>query len=66
MMDSPRFLLSLGFILLLLGSIIPFLIVIHVLSSTFMVNFLAWIATTSGMFLGYIGLAMSVKKNRKA
>jgi len=63
-MISPRFLLSLGLILLLSGSIVPYLIVIHVLSSTFILNFLAWIATASGMFLGTVGLAMWAKMNK--
>ena len=64
-MNSPRFLLSLGLILLLLGSIIPYLIVIQIFSSTFTLNFLAWTATTSGMFLGYIGFVMWVKMNKE-
>jgi len=64
-MNFPRFLLSLGMILLLLGSIIPYLIVIHILPSTFTLNFFAWIATTSGMFVGYIGVATWVKMNKE-
>ena len=38
-MNSPHFLLSLGMILMLLGIILPFLIVIQVLDSTFFMNF---------------------------
>jgi len=64
-MIFPRFLLSLGMILLLLGSIVPYLIVIHILPSTFTLNFFAWIAATSGMFVGYIDVATWVKMNKE-
>ena len=64
-MNSPRFLLSLGLILLLIGSIVPYLIVIQILPSTFTLSFLAWTATTSGMFLGTIGLTMWAKLNKE-
>jgi len=58
MMNSPRFLLSLGLILMLLGVILPFLMVIHVLESTFFLNFFSWGASVAGLAFGTIGFAM--------
>ena len=57
-MNSPRFLLSLGVTLMLLGVILPFLMVIHVLESTFFLNFLSWGASVTGLALGTIGFAL--------
>ncbi len=57
-MNSPRFLLALGLILLLMGWIIPVLIVIYAIPSTLFLNFLGWALSVSGLFLGFIGAAM--------
>jgi len=57
MMDNLRLLLTLGLILMLLGVILPFLMVIHLIESTFFLNFFAWGASVSGVFLGFIGVA---------
>jgi hypothetical protein len=57
-MNSPRFLLSFGIILMLLGIILPFLMVIHVLESTFFLNFFSWGASVVGLSFGTIGFAM--------
>jgi hypothetical protein len=58
MMNSPRTLLSLGITLMLFGVILPFLMVIHILESTFFLNFLAWGASVAGLAFGTIGFAM--------
>jgi hypothetical protein len=58
MMNSPRFLLSLGLTLLLMGWLIPILIILYVIPSTLFLNFLAWGLSISGLFLGFIGTAM--------
>jgi hypothetical protein len=57
MMNSPRLLLSLGVILMLLGVVLPFLMVIHVLESSFFLNFLSWGASVAGLASGTIGFA---------
>ena len=58
LMNSPRLLLGLGIILMLLGIILPFLMVIHVLPSTFFLNFFSWGASVAGLSFGTIGFAM--------
>lgn len=57
-MISPRFLLILGVILMLLGILLPFLMIIRVLQSTFFLNFFSWGASVAGLALGTIGFAM--------
>jgi hypothetical protein len=57
-MRSPRFLLTLGLFLMLLGIFLPFMMVIHVIESTFFLNFLSWGASVSGLVLGMIGIAL--------
>ena len=65
MMNSPRLLLGLGLILMILGIVIPFLIVIRVLESTFFLNFFSWGASVAGLFLGIIGVATWVRKKKE-
>lgn len=62
---SPRILLSLGVILMALGIILPFLMVIRLLESTFFLNFFSWGASVTGLSLGTIGFAMHgrIRKN---
>ena len=64
LMNSPRFLLSLGVGLMLLGIILPFLMVIHVLESTFFLNFFSWGASVAGLAFGTIGFA-TYSRSRK-
>ena len=59
LMSSPRLLLVLGVLLMLLGIVLPFLMVIRVLESTFFLNFLAWGASVGGLAFGTIGFALS-------
>ena len=61
LMNSPRFLLGLGIVLMLLGIILPFLMVIHVLPSTFFLNFFSWGASVAGLSFSPIGFAMYSK-----
>ncbi|HSG44377.1 MAG TPA: hypothetical protein VLA72_14605 [Anaerolineales bacterium] len=63
-MNSPRFLLTLGLILLLAGWITPLLIIMRVIPSTFFLNFLSWGMSVAGLFLGFVSGAMWVKMNR--
>jgi hypothetical protein len=65
MMRSPRFLLSLGIILMLLGIVLPFLMVIKVLESNFFLNFFSYGASVAGLALGTIGFAMWSRTRRK-
>lgn len=63
-MTSPRFLLSLGVILMILGIVLPFLMVIRLLESTFFLNFFSWGASVAGLSFGTIGFALSNRTKR--
>ncbi|HRN66779.1 MAG TPA: hypothetical protein PK205_01530 [Promineifilum sp.] len=58
-------LIVLGFFMVLAGVILPFLIVMHVLPSTILLNFLAYGVSITGVFLGVIGVAMYVGEERR-
>ena len=58
MMNSPRFLLTLGIVLMVVGIVLPFLMVIQLLESTFFLNFFSWGASVAGLAFGTIGFAM--------
>lgn len=61
----PRSLLCIALALLMLGWVIPFLMVLKVLPSTFFMNFLSWGASVSGFYLGILAVAGLVRKQRK-
>jgi hypothetical protein len=63
-MRSPGFLLLIGVGLMLLGIILPFLMVIQILESTFSLNFFAWGASVAGLAFGTIGFAMYSRGKR--
>ncbi|NJN80609.1 MAG: hypothetical protein HC797_09155 [Anaerolineales bacterium] len=55
---NPRFLLTLGVILMFGGILLPFLMVIKLIETTFFLNFLAWGISTLGLALGTVGFAL--------
>lgn len=54
-----------GFFLVLVGAVLPVLIVLGILPSTFFLNFVAFAASVAGIFLGVIGVATYVGENRR-
>jgi hypothetical protein len=62
---TPWRLILIGFLLSLMGVILPFLMVMHILESTFFLNFLSYGCMMSGFFLGIIGAARVTGNNRK-
>jgi hypothetical protein len=54
---KPLHLFLVGMFLQITGCALPYLMVVHVLESTFFLNFFAWGASVAGMALGFIGLA---------
>ena len=62
---DPRLIFVIGFVLVLFGAVIPWLMVLHVVKSTFFLNFLAAGASVAGLVLGVIGTAYYVRlRNR--
>jgi hypothetical protein len=65
MTTNPHFLLGLGLILMFLGIILPFLMVIRVLESTFFLNFFSWGASVAGLSLGTIGFGTYARMRKE-
>jgi hypothetical protein len=61
---SPKTILIIGVFLMLAGVVFPFLMVIHVLESTFFLNFFSFGAQVAGLFLGFIGSVMFIRVKR--
>ncbi len=64
MMRRPWLFIVLGFILSLLGFILPLLMVIHLIPSTFFLNYFAAISMFVGLFLGIIGASYYIRMHR--
>lgn len=60
-----RRLIIIGFFLVLFGAVLPFLIVLGYVESTFFLNFLAFGASVAGLFLGVLGMASYVGIKRR-
>jgi len=65
MNTQPRWFIIIAGFLLVIGAVLPFLMVIGVLESTFLLNFVTYFASVIGLFLGFIGIAMYVGDARK-
>jgi len=58
-------LIILGFVLLLIGAVVPFVMVIRLLESTFVLNFLAAISSIGGLTVGLIGIVQYDRSRRQ-
>ena len=58
-------LIIIGFLLVLTGAVLPFLILLRILPSTFFLNFLAYFSSVVGIFLGIVGVAMYAGEKRR-
>ena len=65
MLKSPWKIIFLGFLLVLAGAVLPFLMVINLVMSTFFLNFFSYTASLVGLILGIIGSAMYVRQEKK-
>lgn len=54
-----------GFLLVVLGAVLAWLLVLHILPSTFLLNFLSYASSVMGLFLGLVGAALYVRLNKK-
>ena len=65
MMSSPRFLFWFGIFLMLVGVVMPFLMSIRVVESTFLLNFLSYGASVAGLSLGSIDFMMGARERKE-
>jgi len=56
-LEYYRQLIALAILLMLFGCIMPFLMALHIVESTFLLNFLSFGASVLGLFLGVAGIA---------
>ena len=61
----PWGLIMIGFLLVLSGAVLPFLMVMKLLPSTFFLNFFSYRISVVGFFLGLIGASLYVRGSRK-
>jgi hypothetical protein len=61
----PWSLILIGFLLSILGIALPFLMLIHIITSTFFLNFFSFGASMTGLTLGIIGAGMYYRGHRK-
>ncbi len=61
---QPWHTIVLGFVLVVLGFVLPLLMVLGVLKSTFLLNFIAYGASTAGLLLGMIGAALHFRRGK--
>jgi len=64
MIIKIKYILLIGLSLIVIGIILPLLMVVHVLNSTFLLNFISYIFSVIGLFIGSIA-AMTFVKNKK-
>jgi hypothetical protein len=64
MFDRPLQLIVIGFVLVMLGWIFPFLMLMHILPSTFFLNFFSYTLSLVGLILGISGSAMYMKARK--
>ena len=61
---TPGQMILIGIGLMLMGILFPFLMVMHVVKSSFALNFFSYGAQISGLFLGIIGAVTSFKQKK--
>jgi cytochrome c biogenesis protein CcdA len=62
---QPNYLFIIGFVLVLVGFILPFLMVLKVIEATFFLSFLSFITSIVGLFLGIIAVGFYIRDRRK-
>lgn len=61
---SPIGLILIGFVLVLVGFLIPFLNVLDILPTSFLLSFFGYFASIGGIILGMIGIAFFIRRDR--
>ncbi len=62
---SPRTMIVVGILMMIVGWLLPFLMILQMLESTFFLNFLSFTLSTAGLFLGMIGAALYYRQRRQ-
>jgi membrane associated rhomboid family serine protease len=60
-----RLILAIGFVLVLFGAVVPWLMVLQIVKSTFALNFLGYAASISGLVLGVVGVSFYARRHKR-
>jgi membrane associated rhomboid family serine protease len=61
---NPRAMIAIGFVLVLLGFVVPFLMVIRMIEPNLALSFISHGASVGGLFLGILGSALYIRKEK--
>jgi hypothetical protein len=61
----PKYLFVIGFLLVFLGFLLPWLMVLQVIEATFFLSFFSFVASIVGLFLGIIAVGYYYRDRRK-
>ena len=61
-MQNPLRLIIAALVLLLLGVLLPTLMVLQLVESTLLLNFLSYGSSTAGLVLGFVGIAQYTRR----
>lgn len=64
--ERARLFILIGFLLVLAGAVLPLLMVLTILPSTFFLNFFSYSASVAGLFLGVLGGALYARAARRS
>lgn len=62
---EPKWLFLIGGVLVLIGWLLPLMMIMQYIESTFFLNFFAYIASFLGLMCGFIGAVTFVMRNKK-
>lgn len=62
---TPFRLMAVGVALMVLGLVLPFLMILRILESTLLMNFIAYLASVGGLVVGIIGVVGYARTQRK-
>jgi hypothetical protein len=63
-MRNPSLLILLGLFLMLAGVVLPFMMILRVLPTSYFLSFFSWGSSVTGLALGMVGVAYHVRRGR--
>jgi hypothetical protein len=62
---NPLYILIVGGVLVVAGAVLPFLMVMKIIPSTYFTNFISYISSFVGLMAGIVGSALYVRNRRR-